>query len=113
MIARVDGQVVLVSGAIPGERVTARVEKVSKSVAYAETTSVEDASHDRRAASGDPLCGGCLYSHIAYARQLEIKSQVIADAFTRIGRMTLPRPDRKSTRLNSSHIQKSRMPSSA
>ncbi len=92
MIARVDGQVILVSGAIPGERVMARVEKVSKSVAYAETTSVEDASRDRRAVSGDPLCGGCLYSHIAYARQLEIKSQVIADAFTRIGRLTLPSP---------------------
>jgi 23S rRNA (uracil1939-C5)-methyltransferase len=94
MIARVDGQVVLVSGAIPGERVTARVEKVSKSVAYAETVAVEDAeaSPDRRAVAGDPLCGGCLYSHIAYARQLDIKSQVIADAFTRIGRMTLPSP---------------------
>jgi 23S rRNA (uracil1939-C5)-methyltransferase len=92
MIARVDGQVVLVSGAIPGERVTARVEKVSKSVAYAETVCIEEASPDRRAVAGDPLCGGCLYSHIAYARQLEIKSQVIADAFTRIGRMPLPSP---------------------
>jgi 23S rRNA (uracil1939-C5)-methyltransferase len=90
MIARANGQVVLVSGAIPGERVMARVEKVSKSVAYAATTSVEEPSPDRRAASGDPLCGGCLYSHIAYARQLTIKSLVIADAFARIGRLTLP-----------------------
>ena len=32
----------------------------------------------------------------------------IAESYT-----TLPRPNRKSTRLNSSHIQKSRMPSSA
>jgi 23S rRNA (uracil1939-C5)-methyltransferase len=92
MIARVDGQVVLVSGAIPGERVMARVENVSKSVAYAETVKVEEASPDRRAVSGDPLCGGCLYGHIAYARQREIKSEVIADAFTRIGRMPLPSP---------------------
>ncbi|MBI3402331.1 MAG: class I SAM-dependent RNA methyltransferase [Acidobacteria bacterium] len=96
MIARVDGQIVLVSGAIPGERVTARLEKVSKSVAYAETVSVleGEASPDRRAVSGDPLCGGCLYNHIAYARQLEVKSQVIADAFARIGRMPLPSPVR-------------------
>ena len=36
------------------------------------------------------LCGGCLYAHIAYPRQLEIKGQVIADAFARIGRLTLP-----------------------
>ena len=33
--------------------------------------------------------------------------------FTAIGTAIAPRGDRKSTRLNSSHIQKSRMPSSA
>ena len=92
MIARVNGQVVLVSGAIPGERVVARVERVGKGVAYAVAVEIEDASADRRAASADPLCGGCLYSHIAYARQLEVKSQVIADAFKRIGRLQLPAP---------------------
>src|SRR5262249_19364845 len=42
------------------------------------------------AAFADPSCGGCTYSHIAYPRQLEIKGQVIADAFARIGRLTLP-----------------------
>jgi len=30
MIARLDGQVVLVSGAVPGERVLARVERTEK-----------------------------------------------------------------------------------
>lgn len=90
MIARVDGQVVLVGGAIPGERVTGRVERVGKGVAYADTTSVEVASSDRRAAFTDPLCGGCLYAHIAYARQLDIKALVIADAFGRIGHLELP-----------------------
>jgi 23S rRNA (uracil1939-C5)-methyltransferase len=92
MIARVDGQVVLVSGAIPGERVLARVERVGKGVAYAETTVVESASSDRRPSAVDLACGGCLYAHIAYARQLAIKSLVIADAFARIGRLTLPGP---------------------
>ena len=90
MIARADGQVVLVSGAIPGERVRARVERVAKGVAYAETTAIEEPSADRRDAMADPLCGGCLYNHIAYPRQLDIKSEVIADAFTRIGRIELP-----------------------
>jgi 23S rRNA (uracil1939-C5)-methyltransferase len=90
MIARVDGQVVLVAGAIPGERVRARVERVRKDVAFAETVSVDESSPDRREPFADPLCGGCLYSHIAYPRQLEIKSQVIADAFGRIGHVTLP-----------------------
>ena len=92
MIARVDGQVVLVSGTIPGERVTARIERVTKGVAYAQTIAVEDASPDRRAAEVDPECGGALYRHIAYARQLAIKRDVIVDAFTRVGRLTLPAP---------------------
>jgi 23S rRNA (uracil1939-C5)-methyltransferase len=94
MIARVDGQVVLVSGAIPGERVTSRVERVGRGVVYAEVTSVEEPSPDRRAAHADPLCGGCLYSHISYERQLLVKALVIEDAFARIGHLALPAPVR-------------------
>jgi 23S rRNA (uracil1939-C5)-methyltransferase len=90
MIARVDGQIVLVSGAIPGERVLARIERVGKGVAYADTTGIEEASPDRRASDADPACGGCLYAHIAYPRQLLIKSLVTADAFARIGHLPLP-----------------------
>jgi 23S rRNA (uracil1939-C5)-methyltransferase len=90
MIARADGQVVLVSGTIPGERVTARVERVSKGVVYAAAIGIEEPSADRRASDADPACGGCLYAHIAYARQLDLKSRVIADAFARIARLPLP-----------------------
>jgi len=89
MIARVDGQVVLVGGAIPGERVTARIERVAKGVAYADTIAAETPSADRRSTLSDPLCGGCLYAHIAYPRQLELKSLVIADAFGRIAHLPL------------------------
>lgn len=92
MIARADGQVVLVSGTIPGEQVSARVERIGRGVAYAETVGVEQASSDRRTAASDPLCGGCLYSHITYARQLEIKARVIEDACGRIGHLSLPGP---------------------
>jgi 23S rRNA (uracil1939-C5)-methyltransferase len=90
MIARVDGRVVLVSGAIPGERVRTRIERVGKGVAFAETVAVEEASPDRRDACPDPLCGGNLFGYIAYPRQLQIKSQIITDAFARIAHMTLP-----------------------
>jgi 23S rRNA (uracil1939-C5)-methyltransferase len=90
MIARVDGQVVLVGGALPGERLTIRIERVSKGVAYADTVSIDEPSPDRRVLLSDPLCGGCLYAHIAYQRQLQIKALVIADAFARTGRLPLP-----------------------
>lgn len=92
MIARADGQVVFASGAIPGERVRVRVDRVAKSVAHAHVTDVLERSPDRRDVAADPLCGGCLYAHIEYARQLTIKADVIADAFARIGKITLPAP---------------------
>src|SRR5262245_57915045 len=92
MLARVEGRIVFVSGAIPGERVTARIERVAKQVAHARVVDVLEPSPDRREAFADPSCGGCLYSHIAYPRQLAIKGQVIADAFARIGKLTLPAP---------------------
>ncbi len=88
MIARHEGQILLVAGAIPGERVTARIERVEKRLAFAATTSILEASLDRRDAS-DPMCGGCVYAHIAYLRQVKLKAEIIADAFMRIGRVPL------------------------
>ena len=90
MIARLHGRVVLVSGAIPGERISAKIERVAKNLAYARTVSVEERSEDRREEAGDPLCGGCLYAHIAYPRQCALKAAVIVDAFARLARLHLP-----------------------
>lgn len=92
MIGRHEGQVVLVFGVIPGERVVARIERVEKRMAFASTVRVLEPSADRRETSGDPLCAGCVYSHITYPRQLAIKADVVADAFTRIGRVPLDAP---------------------
>jgi tRNA/tmRNA/rRNA uracil-C5-methylase (TrmA/RlmC/RlmD family) len=89
MIARHEGQVVLVAGAIPGERVRARLERASKGVIYATTVEVLQPSADRRPVEGDGLCGGNVYAHVAYPRQITIKSAIIADAFARIGRLPL------------------------
>ena len=92
MIARHLGQIVLVRGAIPGERVQAWIERAEKRLAYAVTREVLEPSPDRRPGGEDPLCGAALYSHIAYARQLAIKSDVIRDAFARLGRYPLDQP---------------------
>jgi 23S rRNA (uracil1939-C5)-methyltransferase len=92
MIARHDGQVVLVSGAIPGERVVARIERTERRLAFAAVVGVNEPSPDRRAALADPRCGGCVYSHIAYARQLALKADIVHDAFARLGRIPIAGP---------------------
>jgi 23S rRNA (uracil1939-C5)-methyltransferase len=92
MLARHEGRVVLVSGAIPGERVRARLERSTKQVAWAATQEVIEPSPDRREPACDLECGGSLYAHIAYPRQRALKGEVIADAFRRIGKIDLPPP---------------------
>ncbi len=89
MLARHQGQIVLVSGAIPGERVSARLERRERGVLFADAVDVLQASADRRPAAGEPRCGGNVFSHIAYPRQLALKSDIIQDAFRRIGRLPL------------------------
>lgn len=84
MLARHEGLVVLVSAAIPGERVRALVERTTAGVAYAAVVEVIEASADRRPA-GDWACGGNVYAHIAYPRQLPLKSAIVLDALARIG----------------------------
>jgi 23S rRNA (uracil1939-C5)-methyltransferase len=92
MLARHEGRTVLVSGAIPGEQVKVAVRRVQRTVAWAEVTEVLESSADRRPVSFDPACGGSLYAHIRYERQLRLKSEVIADAFRRIGKIELTAP---------------------
>ena len=92
MLARHEGQIVFVAGAIPGERVRVRIERVAKHLAFATTVDVLERSHDRRSVDADWACGGSFYAHVAYERQLQMKAEVIADAFARIAKMPLPAP---------------------
>ena len=90
MIARHDGAVVLVAGVIPGERVTARVEKVQRRTVWARVVEVLDASPDRVEADEALACGGNVLAHVSAARQRGLKVEILADAFRRIGRIELP-----------------------
>ncbi len=92
MLARHEGQVVLVWGAIPGERIRARIERVGRGVLYAETCEVLAPSADRREAGPDWRCGGNVFAHIAYQRQLQLKAEIIRETLGRIGRVPLPAP---------------------
>ena len=92
MIARHEGQVVLVTGAMPGERVLARIERTERRLAFAAVVEVQEPSPDRRAGLADPACGGCVYSHIAYPRQLALKADIVRDAFLRLGHIPIDAP---------------------
>lgn len=91
-MARLDGRVVFVAGAVPGERVRATITRRTGNVAWAETLEVIEASPDRREPPCDPRCGGSLYAHINYERQLQLKAEVVADAFRRIAKHPLSEP---------------------
>ncbi|MEO5823807.1 MAG: TRAM domain-containing protein [Vicinamibacteraceae bacterium] len=83
MLARHDGRVILVAGAIPGETVRARIDRVERGVAFARVEAVLEASPDRRPPIFDPACGGGVYAHIDPARQVVLKRDVILDGLRR------------------------------
>ena len=82
-----DGRAVFVPGAIPGERVEIHIEQDKGRFCEASLSVVLEASPDRVDPdcphAGD--CGGCQARHMRYARTLELKRQVVADALARIG----------------------------
>ena len=92
MLGRHDGRVILVYGAIPGERVRARITKVERQLAFAVVSDILESSPDRRVPATDPACGGCSFAHVTYSRQLQLKSEIIKDAFARLGHISLETP---------------------
>ena len=92
MIARYEGAIVFVSGAIPGEVVEAEIEKIQRGTAWAITRNVLEASGDRIEGVPDGACGGSVLAHIRYERQLALKAAIVEDAFRRLGRITLDAP---------------------
>lgn len=82
-----DGKVCFVSWVIPGERVAIRLRKERAGHAEAELAGVLEASTDRVEPPCPVFgrCGGCRYQHVAYARQLVLKRDLVADALARLG----------------------------
>ena len=86
-IARVDGQVLFVPGAIPEERCLVRVVNIGKTAAHGKLLRVEAASPHRIEPDCPyfPACGGCAFRHVDYQMELEFKRQRVLDALVRIG----------------------------
>lgn len=92
MLARAGSHILLVQGAIPGEIAEVAVERVHRNTAWARTLRVEAPSEDRVDPPHDLACGGMLYAHVRYERQLVLKADVLRDACARIGRLPLDGP---------------------
>ena len=90
-VGRTDGCVVFVAGAAPGDTVEAHIMKVEKSYAYAKAERIIKASPMRRDPDCPvfPRCGGCLYRHIKYEDELNIKKSWVVENFRRIGKFDL------------------------
>jgi 23S rRNA (uracil1939-C5)-methyltransferase len=84
-VARLDGYVVFVRDAIPGDRVRAVVTKRKRAYAEARAVDVLEASPERIA----PVAHhpGAPWQVLPYERQLEVKAEQVADALTRLGRL--------------------------
>jgi 23S rRNA (uracil1939-C5)-methyltransferase len=88
-IARVDGKVTFIAGALPGERVRYRLTRTSRDIDEGGAIAVERASPDR-VEPGCPhfgVCGGCALQHLAPAAQVAFKQKQLLDALARLGRV--------------------------
>jgi 23S rRNA (uracil1939-C5)-methyltransferase len=87
-VARSEGLVVFVSGALPGDRVRVEITKAKKRFAEARTVELLQPSAERIADrcihEGEP-CPGAPWQGLAYERQLTHKSEQVDEALRRIG----------------------------
>lgn len=96
-VARLDGRVIFVAEAIPGEKVRARItDDRKKSFWWADTVEVLDASPHRQAhvwaeadVSRDPGIrpGGADFGHIKPSHQRSLKAHVITDSLARMAKI--------------------------
>ena len=89
-----DGRIVFVPGAVPGDRIVARVTESRRKLLRAEIIEVLEPAADRVqprcAAFG--RCGGCSWQHIDYPAQVAAKAEILDSALRRIGGLDLPGP---------------------
>jgi tRNA/tmRNA/rRNA uracil-C5-methylase (TrmA/RlmC/RlmD family) len=91
-VARVDGWVVFVPFALPGEKVRVRVFRNYKNYSDADLVEVIEPSPHRR----EPVCalfgtcGGCQYQNLAYEEQLVWKRRQVAELLQRMAGIEFP-----------------------
>ena len=88
-VGRLDGQVIFVEGAIPGDIVRAEIQSQARQYAVATVLELERPSPDR-VLPFCPVadrCGGCALQPMAYPAQLAHKRRHVVELLQRIGRL--------------------------
>ena len=91
-LARVDGKVIFIPGAVPGDVVHVRLLRSRKDWAEAQILELVKPS-DKRI---EPfcrhfgVCGGCRWQMVPYDEQLAFKQREVAEHLRRIGKVELP-----------------------
>jgi 23S rRNA (uracil1939-C5)-methyltransferase len=94
-IARVNGKVILVERAVPGDiaDVKTTYQKHKYEEGHIETLVQASADRTETFCEHVQVCGGCKWQQMSYPAQLKYKQQQVVDAFQRIGKFDFPEPD--------------------
>ncbi len=91
-VARIEGLVYFVKGAVPGDVIDLNVYKRTRKLAEANLVNIKTPSPERVTPHCEhfSVCGGCSLQHISYEAQLKFKQKQVEDALTRLGKIQLP-----------------------
>ena len=91
-IAKQEGLVVFIEGAVPGDIVDVMVHRKKNSFAEAKVHAFKSYSKNRVSPICQHFgtCGGCKWQNLNYETQLQFKQKYVFDAFTRIGKFEFP-----------------------
>ena len=86
-VCRVDGTVVFVPDTASGDIIEGKIVKVLKNYSFGIIQKIINPSADRITpeCSEYKKCGGCIFQHISYEAECRIKSDMVLNAFQRIG----------------------------
>lgn len=89
-IAKHEGLVVFIDGAVPGDIVDVMIHKKKSSFAEGKVHAIKKYSAERVTPRCEHFgtCGGCKWQNFSYKKQLEFKKKYVLDAFTRIGKLS-------------------------
>ena len=91
-LGRLSGLAIFVAGAVPGDKVSARITRLKKRYAFAETITLLEAAASRVQPPCPYYqeCGGCSMLELSYGEQLRIKRKNIITKLERIGALEEP-----------------------